>query len=425
MPFDNRSLAKRPRRGFDNRRRVLVPPTLAQQIATIMAGNIGVWFDASDLSTMYQDAAGTIPVTGVGQPVGLWLDKSLGSWLSTPVVVYSQSFGSGTDSWGGYQNTCTNDNGTLKTVGTVAGGTSAATKTITANVTSSGLYKYSAKVRADVSTVTQISLTSQDMGSPYTTLNNAQNVIFSDSNQWKTLATYVYVNNPAAGVQIGVQAAVTVSGQLPTFWIEDVVVAKVHPSANHAFQTTATKRPILSQDADGKYCLQADGVDDGFVTAVIPWIGNNATLACAYNCFNSSVDAGLFETSISSYKNPGAMLIMDASAGISGRLGSTTYSLASSTTARAANQKRVYGIWSNGSVLTLHLANTNYSTTTTNVGTLQPYSSSIMFRPNNGAPLAFLNGFMYGLIALNSAYSDANRILIEQYLAQQAGVTLP
>lgn len=36
----------------------------------------GVWYDPSDLSTMFQDSAGTIPVTAPGQPVGLILDKS-------------------------------------------------------------------------------------------------------------------------------------------------------------------------------------------------------------------------------------------------------------------------------------------------------------------------------------------------------------
>lgn len=36
----------------------------------------GFAFDFNDLSTMYQDSAGTIPVTGVGQPVGRVLDKS-------------------------------------------------------------------------------------------------------------------------------------------------------------------------------------------------------------------------------------------------------------------------------------------------------------------------------------------------------------
>jgi hypothetical protein len=40
------------------------------------AGEQGVWFDPSDFSTMFQDRAGTTPVTGAGQPVGKILDKS-------------------------------------------------------------------------------------------------------------------------------------------------------------------------------------------------------------------------------------------------------------------------------------------------------------------------------------------------------------
>ena len=46
-------------------------------ISNLFANNEqGFAFDFNDLSTMYQDAAGTIPVTGVGQPVGRVLDKS-------------------------------------------------------------------------------------------------------------------------------------------------------------------------------------------------------------------------------------------------------------------------------------------------------------------------------------------------------------
>lgn len=36
----------------------------------------GFFYDPNDLSTMYQDAAGTVPVTATGQPVGLIRDKS-------------------------------------------------------------------------------------------------------------------------------------------------------------------------------------------------------------------------------------------------------------------------------------------------------------------------------------------------------------
>lgn len=49
-----------------------------QEVCTrLFSGNTpGFWYYPNDLSTMFQDAAGTIPVTAAGQPVGLLLDKS-------------------------------------------------------------------------------------------------------------------------------------------------------------------------------------------------------------------------------------------------------------------------------------------------------------------------------------------------------------
>jgi len=40
------------------------------------ASDQGVWYDPSDFSTLFQDSAGTTPVTALEQPVGLMLDKS-------------------------------------------------------------------------------------------------------------------------------------------------------------------------------------------------------------------------------------------------------------------------------------------------------------------------------------------------------------
>ena len=43
----------------------------------IFSNNVaGLWFDPSDLTTLFQDSAGTIPVTANGDPVGLMRDKS-------------------------------------------------------------------------------------------------------------------------------------------------------------------------------------------------------------------------------------------------------------------------------------------------------------------------------------------------------------
>jgi hypothetical protein len=47
--------------------------------ASLFSGGAkGAWYDPSDYSTLFQDSAGTTPVTAVEQPVGLMLDKSQG-----------------------------------------------------------------------------------------------------------------------------------------------------------------------------------------------------------------------------------------------------------------------------------------------------------------------------------------------------------
>ena len=49
---------------------------LPQVVRQIVQRDNGAWFDPEDMSTMFQDAAGTTPVTALEQPVGRWLDKS-------------------------------------------------------------------------------------------------------------------------------------------------------------------------------------------------------------------------------------------------------------------------------------------------------------------------------------------------------------
>ena len=62
------------------------------------SGEQGAWWDPSDLSTLYQDAAGTTPVTAVEQPCSLMLDKRLGLTLGSQRVV-NGDFSNGTTSW--------------------------------------------------------------------------------------------------------------------------------------------------------------------------------------------------------------------------------------------------------------------------------------------------------------------------------------
>lgn len=65
----------------------------------ILAGSTAfLWLDPSDLTTMFQDAAGTTPVTAPAQPVGLVLDKSQGLVLG-PELVTNGDFSNGSTGW--------------------------------------------------------------------------------------------------------------------------------------------------------------------------------------------------------------------------------------------------------------------------------------------------------------------------------------
>jgi surface protein len=56
------------------------------------SGEQGVWFDPSDLTTLFQDSAGTTPVTSPGDPVGRILDKSGNGFHATQATSAGRPF---------------------------------------------------------------------------------------------------------------------------------------------------------------------------------------------------------------------------------------------------------------------------------------------------------------------------------------------
>ncbi len=97
-------------------------------VSLFSAGEQGFWLEPSDLTTMFQDRAGTTPVTTPGQTVGLRLDKSKGLTLGAELVT-NGDFSSGTGwtlgtgwavSGGQATFTATGANSALTTVATAA-----------------------------------------------------------------------------------------------------------------------------------------------------------------------------------------------------------------------------------------------------------------------------------------------------------------
>lgn len=91
-------------RVFRGRRGGQERPTAAIVAGLWRNGEQGVWYDPSDLSTMFQDVAGGVPVymPGQGQPdcwVGLQLDKRRGLTRG-PEMLSNGDFSGGTAGWG-------------------------------------------------------------------------------------------------------------------------------------------------------------------------------------------------------------------------------------------------------------------------------------------------------------------------------------
>lgn len=51
-----------------------------------LISNLEFWLDSNDINTLFQDSAGTIPVTADGQNIGAWLDKNAGILKGTQTV---------------------------------------------------------------------------------------------------------------------------------------------------------------------------------------------------------------------------------------------------------------------------------------------------------------------------------------------------
>lgn len=187
--------------------------------ALFAAGEQGVWYDPSDLTTLFQDAAGTIPVTAVEQPVGLMLDKSKGLALG-PELVTNGDFSS--DTWW------------LKGPGcTISGGVGVATSA----ASGSGFYKTGLLTTGAYYEITFTVVHCSSGAFKVGFFNTAYSAAYSIP------GTYT-VRLRADGTGFVVETVGTTTGS-----IDNVSVREL--PGNHAFQSTSTNRPVLS----GRYNL--------------------------------------------------------------------------------------------------------------------------------------------------------------------------
>ena len=184
-------------------------------LSLFTTGVQGAWYDPSDRSTLFQDAAGTTPVTAVEQPVGLMLDKSKGLVLG-PELVTNGNFSSNT--WWTLTGTVAISSGSLNFTSALA--TSGAYRLSFATV--GKYYELTFEITSISSGGVQIGL-GDSKGTNRTSVGIYTQRLLCTGNSNLTLYS--------------VGASTTAS-------VDNVSIKEL--SGNHAFQTTAASRPVLS-----------------------------------------------------------------------------------------------------------------------------------------------------------------------------------
>jgi hypothetical protein len=194
--------------------------SLAGKIKALFAnGEQGWWYDPSNFSTLYQDSAGTTPVTAVEQPVGLQLDLSKGLVLG-PQLVTNGDFSAGTG-W-------TLDAGAAIGSGQLA--FSSVSSTLGARQT--GVYVNNATYRV---TVTIVSVT---RGQVRIRINGG--AFWLVPTLPGTYSQFVVAGTSGPSINtLEVVAAGTTSATIDNISVKEL-------PGNHRFQSTSANRPVVS-----------------------------------------------------------------------------------------------------------------------------------------------------------------------------------
>ena len=193
----------------------------------LIGSDQGLWLDPSDLTTMFQDVAGTTPVTAVEQPVGLLLDKSKGLVLG-PELVTNGTFDTDVSGW-------------TATAGAnlswVAGSANVSFNAI-ADVGISQVF-----TRPSGYSIVTATITRNFTGATSVNLSLGGYVHQKAIALGETITLSVLSYRATAGLStVIVRTAVgTPTGD---FTVDNISVREL--PGNHAYQTVSTKRPVLS-----------------------------------------------------------------------------------------------------------------------------------------------------------------------------------
>lgn len=387
-----------------------------QLIKSLFANNEqGFAYDPNDLTTLYQDAAGTVPVTGVGQPVGLMLDKSKGLVLGNELSNYSAGFNSlvGISPVGATLSL----EGTALVI-TAQAGTSRRAEIPISGLTVGKFYKIKFIARKNEIGIYQ----NFQQFTPFNKISYLVNVLSTTATEY----TFIMEATAVSGVLRAYATSIeSVDAQII---VESVSVKEV--KGNHAYQTTSASRPILRQNAiTGAYYLEFDGYDDFLVTNSIDFTATDkVSLFAGVRKLSDAYVSAIAEFSVNTNNNAGSFWLISPlsananSVSFASRGSAPTVASIGSLSAPASAVLRGVGDISGDNVSVYTNANLrDKRVTDQGAGNYGNYPLYIGRRGGTTFPF---NGHIYSLTGVGRLTTESETTAIEKELAKRTGVTL-
>lgn len=219
-------------------------------MALFSNGEQGVFYDIADYTTLFEDSAGTTPITSpLEKPVGLMLDKSKGLVVGSPIATYDFSSSAG---WGVLAGSA------------ITGGE----LVFSSAVNQRGVYR--ADALFSVAQYYEITFTINSISSGAISVSIGQSN--GDTQPKSTAGTHtvrLYGNGSDNYLRIYSVGAST------TATVDNVIIKVI--SGNHAYQSTTTSRPTLSARYNLLTKTDSLGPAGGWATYTGAWTGTYTT----------------------------------------------------------------------------------------------------------------------------------------------------
>lgn len=363
------------------------------------SGSVGLWFDPSDHSTLFQDIAGTIPAQSAGDPVALMLDKS-------------QGMQPGPELWGGQLPAISNylssdgqyDAVTRTMSNSVGGGNGAHPRfNFDLGATVGKLYRVEIQFAGDYSQISQIRMA---------TSGSANDLPLPDTSG--RLQGYAVAGSGFLGINVDGPAN-------PSITIVSISVREIR--GNHAIQNgPSSSRPKLQPNGNGTWHLSFDGDNDFLVVDDLDLTATDTVTAMWSGQVDITQRMILEFSTAAGSSSPGSYYLFATGSGYQARSAGTSVASAQSgagtaTGAAVLTQRMKIGsdelsLRKNGSPLVS--ASQDHGS-----GNFGQYP---LFLGSRGGTGLFMQGFMNELLIVNQDLNAPDISSSEEYLMRKFAI---